>query len=112
VILTESGYVVGFDDSWIGGFSDLPVLSEVGSRFFEPHLPPQGAIGQTAPFRPRSSVRRLTEGNGNQDDFDQTFEVVSQGLHHRLKLILDRSAIACPLVQPGEDPLKRHAHRA
>ncbi len=47
VILTGSGYVVGFDDSGIGGFSDLPVL-------FEPHLPPQGAIGQTTPFRPRS----------------------------------------------------------
>ena len=26
VILTESGYMVGFDDSWIGEFSDLPVL--------------------------------------------------------------------------------------
>ena len=43
----------------------------------------------------------LDQGNGNQDDFDQTFEVVSQGRHQRLKLILDRSAIACPLVQPG-----------
>ena len=40
----------------------------------------------------------LDQGNGNQDDFDQPFEVVSQGLHQRLKLILDRSAIACPLV--------------
>jgi len=40
----------------------------------------------------------LDQGNGNQNDFDQTFEVVSQGLHQRLKLILDRSAIACPLV--------------
>ena len=54
VILTGSGYVVGFDDSGIGGFSDLPVLFEAGSRFFEPHLPPQGVIGQTTPFRPRS----------------------------------------------------------
>ena len=98
MIVTESGYVVGFDDSWIGGFSDLPVLFEVGSRFFEPHLPARGALGQTTPFRPRSSVRRLTEGNGNQDDFDQTFKIVSQGLHYRLKLILDPSAIACPLV--------------
>ena len=40
----------------------------------------------------------LDQGNGNQDDFDQTFDVVSQGLHYRLKLILDPSAIACPLV--------------
>ena len=54
MIVTESGYVVGFDDLWIGGFSDLPVLFEAGSRFFEARLPPQGAIGQTTPFRPRS----------------------------------------------------------
>lgn len=40
----------------------------------------------------------LDQGNGNQDDFDQTFDVVSQGLHERLELILDPSAIACPLV--------------
>ena len=49
----------------------------------------------------------LDQGNRISLDLDQTFEVVSEGLYQRLKLVLDRSAIACPLVQPGEDPLKR-----
>jgi len=53
----------------------------------------------------------LDQGNRTGLNLDQTFEVVSQGLHQRLKLVLDRSAIACPLVQPGKDALKWHSYR-
>ena len=53
----------------------------------------------------------LDQGNRISPNLDQTFEVVSEGLHQRLKLVLDRSSIACPLVQPSEHPLIRHANR-
>ena len=54
VILTENGYAVGLGGCQVGRFCSFRGFFEAGSRLFEPHLPSQGAIGQTTPFRTRS----------------------------------------------------------
>jgi hypothetical protein len=48
----------------------------------------------------------LDQRNNINPSLDQTIEVVSEGLYQRLKLVLDRSSMECPFVQPSNTPPK------